>query len=365
MTNFPLEKTINNSIEVSIRLVFLFILVGWCLLILYPFTSPVIWGVIIAVSISPLYKLLNNKLGDRPKLSAAIIIIVFLAIIITPAFLLISASSKSLVVIGEKLTDGTFSIPPPDASVAEWPIIGESAYNAWSAFSVSLEQGVIQYKEQVTEITKTLVSSVMSFSTGVLGFILSIIISGILLATKGTKNITQMFFNKLAGSRGHEFAELTEKTISGVTKGILGVAVLQGVIFGILFSLAGIPYAILWATLGMMISILQIPTTILAIPVAIYLFSVSSATSATIWSIVIILSSFVDSVLKPILLGQGASVPMLVIFLGAIGGFMVSGFLGLFTGAIVLSLGYKLFIAWIQNTSEVTEVSTHQQKSAS
>ena len=356
MSNSSLEKSVNNSIEVSIRLVFLFILIAWCMFIIYPFLEPVLWGVIIAVSIAPLYKFLNNKLGDKPKLSATIIIFVFLAIIITPAYFLVSASTKSLVTIGEKLASGTFHIPPPDASVADWPLIGEQTYNAWSAFSSNLEGAVMQYQEQITELGKSLVNSVMSFSSGVLGFILSIIISGVLLATKGTQNITQMLFTKLAGDRGNEFAVLTKKTISGVTKGILGVAVLQGVIFGVLFSLAGIPYPILWATLGMMISILQIPTTLLAIPVAIYLFSVSSATSATIWSIIIILSSFVDSVLKPILLGQGAAVPMLVIFLGAIGGFMVSGFLGLFTGAIILSLGYKLFIAWIQSpTSPVEE----------
>jgi predicted PurR-regulated permease PerM len=355
MPNPSLEKTFNNSIEVSIRLVFLFILIAWCMVIIYPFVEPVLWGVIIAVSIAPLYKSLNNKLGDKPKLSATIIILVFLALIITPAYFLVSASTKSLINIGEKLTNGTFHIPPPDASVAEWPLIGEKAFNAWSAFSSNLEGAVVQYQEQITELVKSLVNSVMSFSSGVLGFILAIIISGVLLATKGTKNITNMFFIRIAGDKGNEFAELTEKTISGVTKGILGVAVLQGVIFGVLFSLAGVPYAILWATLGMMISILQIPTTILAIPVAIYLFSVSSVTSATIWSIIIILASFVDSILKPILLGKGASVPMLVIFLGAIGGFMVSGFLGLFTGAIVLSLGYELFIAWIQSKDEALE----------
>ena len=358
MPNPSLENTVNNSIEVSIRLVFLFILVAWCMVILYPFIEPVLWGVIIAVSIAPLYKLLNNKLGDKPKLSATIIILVFLAIIITPAYFLISASTKNLMLIGVKLADGTFHIPPPDASVADWPLIGEQTYDLWKGISVNLEGAIIQYQEQITEVVKSLVSSVMSFSSGVLGFLLSIIISGVLLATKGTKNISRLFFVRLAGSKGNEFAELTEKTISGVTKGILGVAVLQGVVFGILFSLAGIPYAVLWATLGMMISILQIPTTILAIPVAIYLFSVNSATSATIWSIIIILSSFVDSVLKPILLGQGAAVPTLVIFLGAIGGFMVSGFLGLFTGAIVLSLGYKLFLAWIQKGSNVATEET-------
>ncbi len=325
------------------------------LVLLYPFIEPVLWGVIIAVSVAPLYQLLNKKIGNRPKLSAAIIILVFLAIIIVPAYLLIRSSTGTLISMGEHLADGTFNIPPPDDSVAEWPLIGEKAYSTWKAFSENIEDSIIRYKAQFTQIGLWLADSVMSLSTDIAGFILSIIISGILLATKGTREITHKFFVKLAGDRGNEFAHLTEKTISSVTKGILGVAVLQGVIFGILFSIAGIPYPILWATLGMMLSILQIPTTLLAIPIAIYLFSVSSATSATIWSIIIILSSFVDSVMKPILLGQGAAVPTLVIFLGAIGGFMVSGFLGLFTGAIVLSLGYKLFIAWIVDDSEKTE----------
>jgi predicted PurR-regulated permease PerM len=355
MPNSTLEKSINNSLEVSVRLVFLFILMAWCAVLLLPFTEPVLWGVIIAVSIAPLYKSLNNKLGDKPKLSATIIILVFLAIIITPAYFLVSASTKSIISFSQQLADGSFHIPPPDEKVAEWPLIGDKAYATWKSFSGNLEEAIIQYKEQVTEISAWLVNSVMDLSSGVLGFILSIIISGVLLATKGTEKVTHLFFIKLAGDRGNEFADLTENTISGVTKGILGVAILQGVIFGVLFSLAGIPYAILWATLGMMISILQIPSTLLAIPVAIYLFSVSGATSATIWSIIIILSSFVDSVLKPILLGRGAAVPMLVIFLGAIGGFMTTGFLGLFTGAIVLSLGYKLFIAWIENTNKTAE----------
>jgi len=355
MPNTSLEKDVNRSIEVTIRLIFLFILVGWCLILIYPFLEPVLWGVIIAVSVAPLYELLNKRLGDRPRLSAIIIILVFMAIIITPAYFLVSASTKTLVGVGENLVNGTFHIPPPDESVASWPLIGETLYGSWKAFSENLEGALMQYKEQVSDIGIWLVNSVMSFSTGVLGFFLSIIISGVLLATKGTQNLTHMFFIKLAGDRGNEFAKLTEKTIASVTKGILGVAVLQGVVFGIVFSLAGVPYAILWATLGMMISILQIPTVLVAIPITIYLFSVSGATSATIWSVIIILSSFVDSVLKPILLGKGASVPMLVIFLGAIGGFMVTGFLGLFTGAIVLSLGYKLFIAWIQNEGDETK----------
>ena len=295
----------NHPLEVSISLALMFLLVAWCLDLLYPFIEPVLWGVIIAVSVAPLYHLLNDKIGNKRKLSATIIILGFLAIIIVPAYLLIRSSTATLVSIGESLADGSFNIPPPDQSVADWPIIGERAYSTWKAFSINIEDAIIQYKAQVTQIGIWLADSVMSLSSDILGFLLSIIISGVLLATKGTRDISRQFFIKLAGSRGNEFATLTEKTISSVTKGILGVAVLQGVIFGVLFSLAGIPYPILWATLGMMLSILQIPTTILAIPVAIYLFSITGATSATIWSIIIILSSFIDSIMKPILLGQG------------------------------------------------------------
>ena len=55
-------------------------------------------------------------------------------------------------------------------------------------------------------------------------------------------------------------------------------------------------------------------------------------------------------------MGKGAPVPMLVIFLGAIGGFIMMGFIGLFTGAIVLSVGYKLSGAWL-----TAEKSAHLQ----
>jgi predicted PurR-regulated permease PerM len=65
----------------------------------------------------------------------------------------------------------------------------------------------------------------------------------------------------------------------------------------------------------------------------------------------IILFSLADNILKPWLMGKGAPVPMLVIFLGAIGGMIMSGFIGLFTGAIVLSLGYKLVTLWLDENA--------------
>lgn len=111
-------------------------------------------------------------------------------------------------------------------------------------------------------------------------------------------------------------------------------------------------YSILWASLGMIISISQIPTALLVIPVAAYLFHISSASRATIWSAIITSTGFSDFALKPTLLGKDIS-PMLVIFLGTIGGFKEAVFLRLFTRAIIFHLEYKPFITWPQNDNSL------------
>ncbi|MGB5243753.1 MAG: AI-2E family transporter, partial [Lutimonas sp.] len=84
-------------------------------------------------------------------------------------------------------------------------------------------------------------------------------------------------------------------------------------------------------------------------PVIIYLFTVKETMPAVLWTVLLLIAGLSDNFLKPILLGKGAPVPMLVIFIGVVGGFLLSGFIGLFTGAIVLSIGYKLFLAWLNS----------------
>jgi predicted PurR-regulated permease PerM len=103
--------------------------------------------------------------------------------------------------------------------------------------------------------------------------------------------------------------------------------------------------------------VLQIPLIFITLPIIIYLFAEKELITAIIWSVLIFVAGLSDNVLKPILLGKGAPVPMLVIFIGVIGGFIFSGFIGLFTGAIVMSIGYKLFLGWINSDNEAEPVS--------
>lgn len=348
MNNSSLQKSISTSIEVTIRLIFIFILIAWCLSILLPFTSIVLWAVIIAVSVEPVYNAINKKIGNRPSWSSFIMVIIFLTVIILPSYFAVSALVSNLSEISQSFEKGSVVVPPPNPQVAEWPLVGEKLYGAWSAASSNLEEFLGAYKTPLANFGKWLMSTALGIGVGILQFILSIIIAGVLLATTGTGNFAKQIFGKLIGKRGDEFAALCGKTVKNVTKGILGVAFIQSFLLGMLFLLAGVPYAAVWATLVLILGIIQLPPTLVSIPVIVYLYSTISPTMATVWTILIMLASLLDNILKPILLGKGAPVPMLVIFLGAIGGFIFQGFIGLFTGAIVLSLGYELFMAWLQ-----------------
>ena len=108
------------------------------------------------------------------------------------------------------------------------------------------------------------------------------------------------------------------------------------------------PGAGLWTLLFFIAAVLQFGVVVL-VPAAIYGFAITSTTSAIIFIVWCIFVGLIDNVLKPLLLGRGSQVPTLVIFLGVIGGFVAMGIIGLFVGAIILSVGYKLFLAWLED----------------
>ncbi len=346
---------INAAIEIFIRLALLILLIAWCFQILYPFSSVILWGIILTLALAPVYNAINARLNDKRKWSAIIVIVIGLLILVLPSWWLVDSAIDGAKRLHTGLQDGTLTIPPLEEKVKDWPLIGEKTYNMWQQASLNVDAFTTQYKDQILHFGRSIIESILDITTTILQFALSIIIAGILLATKGTADVSKKIFRRLVGERGDRIAKLAVDTVGNVTKGILGVSIIQSLLIGIGFLLAGVPYAGLWAVLVFMLAVLQLPPPIVVIPVVVYLFSVMGTIPALLWSIYLILASISDNVLKPILLGKGAPVPMLVIFLGVVGGFMLSGFIGLFTGAIVLSLGYRIFIFWLDEDSKSAE----------
>jgi predicted PurR-regulated permease PerM len=181
------------------------------------------------------------------------------------------------------------------------------------------------------------------------------VVAGVLLANaSGCVTVSRSLANRLFGDRGPEFEELAGSTIRSVTNGILGVAVIQTTCAGLGFVVAGLPGAGLWTLVFLFAAVLQLGGPVVILPV-IYMFAIASTTKAILFLIWCLFVALMDNVLKPLLLGRGVAVPIAVVFLGAIGGFIAVGIIGLFLGAIVLSVGYKLFLAWLGGPVQAKE----------
>jgi predicted PurR-regulated permease PerM len=357
MTDSTNTKThIVPAIEIAIKISALALLIGWCFLILKPFISPVVWGVIIAVSVYPLYNRLTAKLGNRRKLVAASMTIVALLIIILPSVKLAGSMIDSVKNLNEELQSGSIQVPLLPDGVGDWPIIGPSVEKVWREASVNLMSTLDHYRPQLKLFGNWMLKKSLETGVGLLLFALSIIIAGLLLASaESGGRVARDLFIRLAGKRGAEFADDAKITVRNVVKGILGVAIIQALLAGIGFGVAGVPAAGLWAFLCLLLAIVQIGIAPIAIPIIIFMFYKANTLTAVILTVWLVLVMLSDNVLKPILLGRGAPVPMPVIFLGSIGGFMSMGFLGLFVGALILSVSFKLFDTWLTVGEEEKE----------
>ena len=346
---------VNRGVEVSIHVGLLILLATACLVILYPFVPLLTWGIIIAVAVYPGFQNLQRAMGGRGGLAAVLFTLVLLALVIVPAVLLGQSLVQGVQAATAKFRAGVPIIPPPPANIGSWPIIGSPLKSLWALASRDLSEAIRRFAPQIKAALPGVLSASAGFGLTVLQLLLSIIVSGVLLANaRAAYELTRSLANRLFGKKGPEFQQLVGKTIRSITFGILGVALIQSVFAALGFFVAGLPAAGLWSVIFLFAAVLQAGGLIL-IPAVIYAFAIASTTKAVIFLIWCIFVAVLDNVLKPLLLGRGVAVPLAVILLGAFGGFFAMGIIGLFIGAVVLSVGYKLFVAWLEEEEEVAD----------
>ena len=349
-----IDNTFEKIVDILIRLGVLFLLIGWCFDILKPFVLILIWAAVISISLFPMYSGLGKLFGGRRIVPAIIITLVMLSILLVPSTLVGTSLFDGLNHLRQMYMDGEPLIPAPGDTTKDWPGITKPIVDIWRMASVNLQAVIMKYSTQLQTVGALVLSLLAGIGMGVLQFMVSILIAGVLLAySESIVGVTHKIFIKLAGSNGVHFAEVTVGTVRSVVKGILGVAVIQAAMAGLGFFVAGVPFAGLWTIACLILAIMQVGVGLIAIPIAVYMFSVTDSVTATILAVWLVITLLSDNILKPILLGRGAPAPMLVIFLGSIGGFIYNGFLGLFLGAVVLAIGYKIFMEWLNTETEI------------
>lgn len=346
---FDSDQQFQKVLDISIRIGVLAILVAWCFDIVKPFIVPIVWGIIIAVASQPLYHWIEVQMGGRRAMAASVFTLLALLVLITPTVMLANTLVDTTQSLSQALDEGRLAVPPPSEATKEWPLVGEQIHAFWSRASENLIATLTPLKPQLKAIGSWLISRVAGAGLSILQFVLAIIIAGVLLAnTASGQSTAREIATRVSGDRGGDIADLAGTTLRSVARGILGVAFIQAMLAGIGMLAAGIPGAGLWALIALILSVIQIGVGPVLIPAVIYAFSTGDTVTAVVFLVWSIFVTLLDNILKPILLGRGATVPMLVIFIGAIGGFISLGIIGLFVGAVVLVLGYTLFMAWLR-----------------
>jgi predicted PurR-regulated permease PerM len=337
-----------KTFEIVTRLVLAFLLVGLCFQVFLPFALPTAWAVIIAVGSYPGYQRIRSAVGGRDKVAAPLFVVLAFAVILVPSVLLAETLIGSAREIAGQLEGSAIVVPPPPASISGWPIVGQPLFEFWTLASNNLATALKQLGPQLASAAGVLLGAAAEVGLMIIQFIVASLIAGVLLANADAcRRSAVAIANRLVGERGREYAELSGATVRNVARGILGVAVIQSLMAGIGFLVIGLPAAGLWALLCLILAIIQLGPGLVVIPAVIYVFSTGETLPAVlflIWNIVVLVS---DNILKPMLMGRGSRVPVVVIFIGALGGFMTMGIIGLFVGSIILSLGYELFRTWL------------------
>lgn len=342
------KKFLANAMASFIQIGALLIMLYWVYRIIAPFVDIVLWAIILSVALYPAHVRLGARLGGREKLAATLLTLIALAVLAVPSWLLADSTIGGLQEIAAELEDGTARIPPPDPSVAEWPVIGERVHEVWSAAASNLEAALNQFRPQLQAAGQRALAVAGATVGSVFKFIISIIIAGVFLTTaSGGYTVARNIASSLVGERGPAFTDLSILTIRSVAKGVVGTALIQTALAAAGLLVAGVPGAGLWAGLVLVLAIVQLPPLIVLGPIAIWYFSVAETLPAIAFLVYASIVSMSDTFLKPLLLGRGVEVPMLVILIGAIGGAITRGIIGLFEGAVILAVGYELFKAWM------------------
>jgi predicted PurR-regulated permease PerM len=335
-----------------IVLVVLFIggLIAASFWILRPFLGAIIWAIMIVVSTWPLMLAAQQRLGGRRWAAVTVMTLVLLLLLIVP----LSAAIGTIVahvddIVGWAKRASEFRLPALPSWVAGLPVVGERAVTLWQELAA---QGAEGFAARIAPYAKVLaawfVSEIGSFGALFIQLLLTVIAAAVLYAQgEEAADWVLRFGARLGGGPGEGAVRLSAQAIRGVAMGVVVTALVQSLIGGIGLAIAGVPFAAILTALMFLLAVAQIGAAPVLIVPVIWLYWSGAAGWGTFLLLVTLFAGTLDNVLRPILIKKGADLPLLLIFLGVIGGLIAFGLIGIFVGPLVLAVTYTLLSAWL------------------
>jgi predicted PurR-regulated permease PerM len=319
-----------------------------CLLVLRPFISAAVWAVILCFTTWPLFLSLEELLGGRRTLSALIATLLLAAIIVVPVLILgatLADNVSALISASQKLIEE--GPPSPPDWIAGIPLIGGHVADYWNYLNQGTSVRLHELGRLLPAAKKIGVWGGSALAEGIFQIALSLLIAFFFYRDgHAAAGQLQVALHRIAGERGDRLLDLAGATIRAVVYGVLGTALLQGVVAAIGFAIAGVPGSVSLGFVTFVLSFIPGGPPIVAAPAAFWLYRQGSTGWAIFmmaWSLMV---GMLDNVVKPLLISRGGSTPMILVMLGVLGGAVAFGVIGMFLGPTLVALGYSLLEQW-------------------
>jgi predicted PurR-regulated permease PerM len=334
-----------SRVETTLAIAAAGLVIVGCWVVLRPFTSSVLWAMVLCYCTWPLYTRLVGWFRQRRSLAALVMTVVIGTILVAPFIIVgitLAENVPRLDTFFRSLQDGT--PPEPPAWVREAPWVGSSLEQAWRDFAQDTETFLANVKAVAGKAAEWLLKHSVDFGKGVGQLALSVVI--LFFLYRDGKEMTERIVaggQRIMGDAAQQYVTVVGRTVRGVVFGIIGTGMAQGILAAIGFWIAGVPSAFLLGLLVLVLSIVPVGPPLVWGAASIWLFR----DGQTGWGIFMVIwgalaISGIDNLLKPYFISAGSKLPFIMTLLGAIGGVLTFGFIGIFLGPVLLAIGYSL-----------------------
>jgi predicted PurR-regulated permease PerM len=329
------------------------LLVIGTVLVLRPFIISLILAAVLAYASWPVYEWLLARLQERPGRAATLMTVLLLLTLVTPfAIMAVSLVDNAVELLRLLRAALNQPLPEPPVWLDSIPLAGAYLKVKWLAL-MQEEEGalLLQVKQHLLQLPLRdwAITAGGALGQGVVLIAFSVLICFFFYRDgPAITSRVQAVMEHLAGHRAKHLIEITAGTVSRVVNGILGTALAQSVLALIGFWIAGVPGAMLLGLLTFFLSIIPMGPPLVWLPAVVWLYFQGQ----TVWAIFmlaygLLVISSIDNFVKPYLISRGGTLPLLLVFMGVVGGLMTFGFIGVFLGPVILAIGYALLAEWM------------------
>lgn len=341
--------TSTSRIEQIAAVTLLLLLLLGCIVILRPFITALLWALIIVFATWPIFSRLEARFHGRKGLAAMVTTLLIAALVVGP-----------LVAVGTSLTDDIGRAidwgrtvmeegpPDPPAWIADIPLVGGTVSRYWADFAHDSARLMSEAAKYFVPAGEWVLTGVKTVGQGTLQVVLSLFIAYFFYrdGSSGVRHLNTMAV-RLWGERSLRLIAVAAATMKGVIYGIIGTGIVQAILAAFALWLSGVPGALLLGLATFFLSLIPVGAPLVWVPASLWLFYTGSTGWAIflfLWGLVVVSSA--DNIIKPYFISRGGDLPFILTFLGALGGVISFGFLGIFLGPTLLAVGYNLIRDW-------------------